>query len=94
VITNRRRSARVSLFALVLGGLCWPYAQAERATTISNEVANNPQYDGRHDFDFEVGRCKAHVKTLMGRLSRSTDWDEFRGTVVTRTRWRRVHCCC
>jgi hypothetical protein len=32
-----------------------------------------------------VGRWKAHVKTLVHRLSHSTDWDEFRGTVVTRT---------
>jgi hypothetical protein len=42
-------------------------------------------HDGRHDFDFEVGRWKAHVKTLVHRLSGSSDWAEFRGTVVTRT---------
>ncbi len=40
--------------------------------------------DGRHDFDFEIGRWRAHVKTLVHRLSHSSDWDEFSGTVVTR----------
>jgi hypothetical protein len=83
--TNRRRSARASSFVCALGALCCSCAQAQPATATANEVANNPQHDGRHDFDFEVGRWKAHVKTLVHRLSRSTDWDEFRGIVVTRT---------
>ena len=41
--------------------------------------------DGRHDFDFEVGTWKAHVKTLVHRLSNANDWEELDGTVVTRT---------
>lgn len=41
--------------------------------------------DGRHDFDFEVGTWKAHVKKLVHPLTGSQEWDEFSGTVVTRT---------
>jgi hypothetical protein len=41
--------------------------------------------DGRHDFDFEVGTWKAHVRTLTHRLAAANDWEEYDGTVVTRT---------
>lgn len=40
--------------------------------------------DGRHDFDFEVGTWKAHVRTLHHRLSAANDWEDYDGTVVTR----------
>ena len=42
-------------------------------------------HDGRHDFDFEVGAWKCTVRYLMHRLTGSTQWDNFEGTVVTRT---------
>jgi hypothetical protein len=41
-------------------------------------------HDGRHDFDFELGTWKAHVKKLVHPLSGSLEWDEFDGVVVTR----------
>jgi hypothetical protein len=41
--------------------------------------------DGRHDFDFEVGTWKAHVRRLAHRLSGSNEWDDLYGTVVTRS---------
>jgi hypothetical protein len=54
------------------------------------QTAPNPPlqpalHDGRHDFDFEVGTWKAHVRTLQHRLTGLNDWDELDGTVVTRT---------
>jgi hypothetical protein len=59
--------------------------QAEPPNKPLDAGSGNLQHDGRHDFDFEVGRWKAHVKRLGHRLSHSTDWDELSGTVVTRT---------
>lgn len=70
--------------SLVLSGLlacCLVEAAAPNAAPSPGNTAR----DGRHDFDFEVGRWRAHVKKLVHPLSHSTEWDELTGTVVTRT---------
>ena len=43
--------------------------------------------DGSHDFDFEIGSWKIHLKRLMHPLTGSTTWVEFDGTSVTRKIW-------
>jgi hypothetical protein len=43
--------------------------------------------DGQHDFDFEIGSWKIHLKKLMHPLTGSTTWVEFDGTSVTRKVW-------
>ena len=83
MITIRRHSARLGIF--LSGVLSFSGVQAEPTTTPPSETVNHMQHDGRHDFDFEVGSWKAHVKVLSNRLSHSTDWEEFSGTAVTRT---------
>jgi len=45
------------------------------------------QQDGQHDFDFEIGTWKIHLKRLQSRLTGSTTWVEFDGTSVTRKVW-------
>ena len=42
------------------------------------------QRDGRTDFDFFIGRWKAHCQGLRERLKGSKDWDEFEGVAVVR----------
>lgn len=44
-------------------------------------------HDGQHDFDFEVGSWKIHLKKLLHPLTGSTTWVEFDGTSVTRKLW-------
>lgn len=46
-----------------------------------------PERGGQHDFDFEVGTWKIHLKRLDHRLVGSTNWVEFDGTSVTRKVW-------
>jgi hypothetical protein len=46
-----------------------------------------PARDGQHDFDFEVGSWKIHLKQLQHPLTGSTSWVEFDGTSVTRHMW-------
>ena len=43
--------------------------------------------DGQHDFDFEIGSFKIHLKRLLHPLTGSTTWVEFDGTSVTRKVW-------
>ena len=43
--------------------------------------------DGQHDFDFEVGSFKIHLKRLLHPLTGSTSWVEYDGTSVTREVW-------
>jgi hypothetical protein len=78
-----RHSVRLGL--LLSGVLSFSGVQADLPKIPPSDAANNARHDGRHDFDFEVGTWNAHVRTLVHRLSHSTDWDEFSGTAVTRT---------
>jgi hypothetical protein len=41
------------------------------------------EHDGRTDFDFFIGRWKAHNRRLRERLKGSNDWDELEGAAVT-----------
>ena len=43
--------------------------------------------DGQHDFDFELGSWKIHLKRLVHPVTGSTTWVEFDGTSVTRKIW-------
>jgi len=43
--------------------------------------------DGQHDFDFEVGTWKTHLKRLVHPLTGSTTWVEYAGTSVVRKVW-------
>ena len=45
------------------------------------------EHDGQHDFDFEIGTWKIHLKRLDRRLAGSTNWVDFDGTSVTRKVW-------
>ncbi len=46
-----------------------------------------PERDGQHDFDFELGSWKIHLKRRLHPLTGSTSWVEFDGTSVTRKVW-------
>jgi hypothetical protein len=45
------------------------------------------QRDGQHDFDFELGTWRIHLKKLTHPLTGSTTWVEFDGSSVTRKVW-------
>ncbi|HEX8814667.1 MAG TPA: hypothetical protein VF753_04125 [Terriglobales bacterium] len=55
---------------------------AEQATETSPAVR-----DGSHDFDFEFGTWKTHVKRLQHPLTGSTTWIDYDGTTVVRKVW-------
>jgi hypothetical protein len=43
--------------------------------------------DGQHDFDFELGDWRTHLKRLVHPLSGSTTWVEYDGTTTVRPVW-------
>ena len=45
------------------------------------------QRDGQHDFDFEIGTWKTHLRRLQRPLTGSNSWLEYEGTTVVRKVW-------
>jgi hypothetical protein len=43
--------------------------------------------DGSHDFDFEIGTWKTHLRRLLHPLTGSTTWAEYDGTTTVRRIW-------
>jgi hypothetical protein len=58
---------------------------SDAAKTVSQPPAT--ERDGQHDFDFELGTWKIHLKRLLHPLTGSTTWVEFDGTSVARKVW-------
>jgi hypothetical protein len=75
-------------FASAAGALLLCQSDAASAqTTPAAAKATPAQRDGQHDFDFEAGHWKIHLKRLVHPLTGSTTWVEFDGTSVTRMLW-------
>ncbi|HTD75507.1 MAG TPA: hypothetical protein VK652_18405 [Steroidobacteraceae bacterium] len=75
---------------LVLGALLSTTAATAAAATASPAAAPSQAAaprDGQHDFDFEIGTWKTHLKRLVHPLSGSTTWVELDGTTVVRKIW-------
>jgi len=63
------------------------FAQGNSDASKANVQHAPADRDGQHDFDFELGSWKIHLKRLMHPLTGSTTWVEFDGTSVTRRVW-------
>jgi hypothetical protein len=86
-VKSHRRGIKIFIFSVaVLLGI--PLHASSRAASGSEKpVAQNSVTDGQHDFDFEIGTWKIHLKKLVHPLTGSTTWVEFDGTSVTRKAW-------
>jgi hypothetical protein len=62
-------------------------AQKESATAHTSLQQSSAGRDGSHDFDFEIGTWKTHLRRLLHPLSGSTTWVEYEGTTVVRKVW-------
>lgn len=82
----RARGGLVAALAGVVVLLGLPaqlHAGPERAAA----DAASPSRDGQHDFDFEVGSWRAHLKRRLHPLHGSNEWTEYDGTSVVRRVW-------
>lgn len=81
------RHLRTGLFLCSLALVLLP-PQGFGQTKSGEPVPNPPQArDGQHDFDFEIGTWKTHLKRLQRPLTGSTTWVEYEGTTVVRKVW-------
>lgn len=78
-----RKSALLVVACLGFGGA----STAQPANSAAAQDASHPLRDGQHDFDFEVGSWKIHLKRMLHPLTGSSQWIEFDGTSVTRQLW-------
>jgi hypothetical protein len=80
---------RMTLLCCICTVLLLLTCVANSAAQNSTAAASNTkaQHDGQHDFDFESGRWKIHLKRLLHPLTGSKEWVEFDGTSVTRKVW-------
>jgi hypothetical protein len=79
--TRRRAAGRAPILAALALALALGPSPAPAAP-----AAGAPR-DGQHDFDFEIGTWKTHLKRLLHPLTGSTTWVEYEGTSVVRKIW-------
>jgi hypothetical protein len=62
-------------------------ASAQVAPGKAASQTTTPERDGQHDFDFEIGSWRIHLKRRLNPLTGSDKWVEFDGTSVTHKLW-------
>ncbi len=78
-----RRVGRLFLLNALVCALRSGYMSAQT----ESGAAKAGERDGQHDFDFEIGTWKIHLRRLLHPLTGSNTWVEFDGTSVTRKVW-------
>src|SRR5215217_1851585 len=63
------------------------FAQEKSAASGTSRQQTPTGRDGQHDFDFEIGTWKTHLRRLLNPLTGSTTWVEYEGTTVVRKVW-------
>ena len=71
----------------VTWGLSLGFAQDPAVAGRTGLQYQSPKRDGQHDFDFEIGTWKTHLRRLLRPLTGSTTWVEYEGTTVVRKVW-------
>ena len=83
---------RGAIFLLVtmfgyLAHLVPAFSRTHAAKTETITQQSSAERDGQHDFDFNFGTWKTHIRRLQHPLTGSTTWTEMDGTVVVRKVW-------
>jgi hypothetical protein len=85
---NRFRGLLAWIAMLASAGLPAASPAFAQATPAPGAAATPaPARDGQHDFDFEIGTWKTHLKRLLHPLSGSDAWAEYEGTTTVRKVW-------
>ena len=84
---NQRKLIEIGwIFASVVVAACsWQATAQATPKSASNETI--AERDGQHDFDFEIGTWKTHLRRLLHPLTGSSTWVECNGTTTVRKIW-------
>jgi len=77
---------RIHLLLLCFAIVFQPLYGAAQQTSGASD-ATQEAHDGQHDFDWDLGTWKIHVRRLQNPLTGSTTWVEYDGTDVVRKLW-------
>jgi len=76
----------VAACALALALAAIPAHAQTPPPSVAATVASTER-DGSHDFDFEFGTWKAHIRRLLRPLTHSTAWATYDGTSLLHKIW-------
>ncbi len=63
------------------------HALAQQNSETAKNSVEHSERDGQHDFDFEIGTWKTHLRRLVHPLTGSTTWIEYDGRSIVRKIW-------
>ena len=86
-IERWRRSGKYFLLAAAWVVVCSGQILAQTLPGAKTAVQESALRDGQHDFDFEIGTWKTHLKRLLHPLTGSKTWVEYDGTTIVRKVW-------
>src|SRR5258708_9371249 len=83
------QACAMNFFAILRTGALIGAAALSMSVSAAAPPPSTPaeRRDGQHDFDFEIGVWKTHLKRLVHPLSGSTSWVELDCTTVVRKVW-------
>jgi hypothetical protein len=83
------RTRHVAIMLCGLSAATIPSRLSAQASAVPQSSSNGPasHAGGEHDFDFEIGTWKTHLRRLLKPLTGSTTWVEYDGTTVVRKVW-------
>jgi len=85
---NALKHISICVLAGILVVIVQPlHGLAQQNSEASKNILQPTGRDGQHDFDFEIGTWKTHLRRLVHPLSGSTTWIEYQGTTVVRKLW-------
>ena len=86
---NALKRISTCVLAIILGVIVEPlHGLAQQNSEASKNILQPTERDGQHDFDFEIGTWKTHLRRLVHPLTGSSTWVEYEGTSVVRKVWK------
>lgn len=82
-----RLISRASLLCLLTATICGISLSPSTLPSAQQNSQASQRRDGQHDFDFNLGAWKTHIRYLRQPAAGPSTWVEFDGTVVVRKIW-------